>query len=147
MAEKFVMVIYTNRCIYNHGPYNIDKQPRYLSTLLLVLFFEWKWLNFSEVMARHLSQKKKGFVTEKHSVRFKMIRKLESSWKPRNPAWYRQLTLVSFHSSTGFTFWVRMVKFFAGNSQPFISKRQKDSSEKSIPFVLESYGKMTLLGI
>ena len=40
-----------------------------------------------------------------------------------------------------------MVKFFGGNGKPFISKRQKDLSEKSIPFVLEWYGKMSLLDI
>ena len=40
-----------------------------------------------------------------------------------------------------------MVKFFGGNEQPYISKRQKDLSEKSIPFVLEWYGKMSLLDI
>ena len=38
-----------------------------------------------------------------------------------------------------------MVKFFGGNRKPFISKRQKDLSEKSIPFVLKSYRKMSLL--
>ena len=40
-----------------------------------------------------------------------------------------------------------MVKFFGGNGKPFISKMQKDLSEKSIPFVLEWYGKMSLLDI
>ena len=40
-----------------------------------------------------------------------------------------------------------MVKFFRGNGQPFISKTQKDLSEKSIPFVLKLYGKMSLLDI
>ena len=38
-----------------------------------------------------------------------------------------------------------MVKFFGGNGQVFISKKQKDLGVKNIPFVLESYGKMTLL--
>ena len=38
-----------------------------------------------------------------------------------------------------------MVKFFGGNGQVFISKKQKDSAVKSIPFVLKSYGKMSLL--
>ena len=38
-----------------------------------------------------------------------------------------------------------MVKFFGGNSQVFISKKQKDLAVKSIPFVLKSYGKMSLL--
>ena len=37
-----------------------------------------------------------------------------------------------------------MVKFFGGNGQVFISKRQKDLSVKSIPFVLKSDGKMSL---
>ena len=38
-----------------------------------------------------------------------------------------------------------MVKFFEGNSQVLISKKQKDLPVKSIPFVLKSYGKMSLL--
>ena len=38
-----------------------------------------------------------------------------------------------------------MVKFFVGNGQVFISKKQKDLAVKSIPFVLKSYGKMSLL--
>ena len=38
-----------------------------------------------------------------------------------------------------------MVKFFGGNGQVFISKKQKDITVKSIPFVLKSYGKMSLL--
>ena len=38
-----------------------------------------------------------------------------------------------------------MVKFFGGNGQVFISKKQKDLAVKSIPFVLNSYGKMSLL--
>ena len=38
-----------------------------------------------------------------------------------------------------------MVKFFGGNGQVFISKKQKGQSGKSIPFVLKSYGKMRLL--
>ena len=37
-----------------------------------------------------------------------------------------------------------MVKFFWGNGQVFISKKQKDLAVKSIPFVLKSYGKMSL---
>ena len=37
-----------------------------------------------------------------------------------------------------------MVKFFRGNSQVFISKKKKDLAVKSIPFVLKSYGKMSL---
>ena len=40
-----------------------------------------------------------------------------------------------------------MVKFFGGNGKAFISKMQKDLSEKIIPFVLEWYGKMSLLDI
>ena len=39
-----------------------------------------------------------------------------------------------------------MVKFFGGNGQVFISKKQKDLAVKSIPFVLKSYGKWSLLG-
>ena len=38
-----------------------------------------------------------------------------------------------------------MVKFFWGNGQVFISKKQKDLAVNSIPFVLKSYGKMSLL--
>ena len=38
-----------------------------------------------------------------------------------------------------------MMKFFVGNSQVFISKKQKDLTVKSIPFILKSYGKMSLL--
>ena len=40
-----------------------------------------------------------------------------------------------------------MVKFLGGNAKPFISKRQKDLSEKRIPFVLEWHGKMSILDI
>ena len=38
-----------------------------------------------------------------------------------------------------------MVKFFGGNGEVSISKKQKDLAVKSIPFVLKSYGKMSLL--
>ena len=38
-----------------------------------------------------------------------------------------------------------MVKLFGGNGQVFISKKQKNYSGKSIPFVLKSSGKMSLL--
>ena len=38
-----------------------------------------------------------------------------------------------------------MVKFFASNGQVFISKKQKDLKVKSNPFVLKSYGRMSLL--
>ena len=38
-----------------------------------------------------------------------------------------------------------MVKFFGGNGQVFISKKQKDLAVKSIPLVLKSYGKVSLL--
>ena len=38
-----------------------------------------------------------------------------------------------------------MVKFFEGNGQAFISKKQKDLSGKSIPFVLKWYRKMSIL--
>ena len=37
-----------------------------------------------------------------------------------------------------------MVKFFGGNNQAFISKKQKDLSGKSIPFVLKRYRMMSL---
>ena len=36
-----------------------------------------------------------------------------------------------------------MGKFFGGNGQVFISKKQKDLAAKSIPFVSKSYGKMS----
>ena len=38
-----------------------------------------------------------------------------------------------------------MVKLFGGNGHEFISKKQTDLAVKSIPFVLKSYGKMSLL--
>ena len=38
-----------------------------------------------------------------------------------------------------------MVKLVGGNGQEFISKIQKCLAVKSIPFVLKSYGKMSLL--
>ena len=38
-----------------------------------------------------------------------------------------------------------MMKFFRGNGQVFISKKQKDLAVNSILFVLKSYGKMSLL--
>ena len=38
-----------------------------------------------------------------------------------------------------------MVKFFGGNGQVFISKKEKDLAVKSIPFVFKSYGKMSLI--
>ena len=38
-----------------------------------------------------------------------------------------------------------MGKFFGGNGQVFISKKQKDLAVISIPFVLKSYGKISLL--
>ena len=38
-----------------------------------------------------------------------------------------------------------MVKFFGGNSQQFISKKQKDLAVKSIPFVSKWYEKMSVL--
>ena len=37
------------------------------------------------------------------------------------------------------------MKFFGANGQVFISKKQKDLEVKSIPFLLKSYGKMSLL--
>ena len=37
-----------------------------------------------------------------------------------------------------------MMKFFGGNGQVFISKKQKKLAVKSIPFLLKSYGKMSL---
>ena len=38
-----------------------------------------------------------------------------------------------------------MVKFFGVNGQVFISKKKKDLAVKINPFVLKSYGKMSLL--
>ena len=38
-----------------------------------------------------------------------------------------------------------MVKFFGGNGQALISKKQKDLAVNSIPFVLKWYGKISLL--
>ena len=38
-----------------------------------------------------------------------------------------------------------MEKFFGGNGQVFISKKRTDLAVKSIPFVLKSYGKMSLV--
>ena len=38
-----------------------------------------------------------------------------------------------------------MMKFFGGNGQVFISKKQKDLAVKSIPFVLKPYEKISLL--
>ena len=38
-----------------------------------------------------------------------------------------------------------MVKFFRGNGEVFISKKQTDLAVKTVPFVLKSYGKMSLL--
>ena len=70
--------------------------------------------------------------------------------------WYGKMSLLdnlesqpimarTFHCSTGFNFWGKMVKLFGGNGQEFISKKQKGLAVKSIPFVLKSYGKMSLL--
>ena len=63
----------------------------------------------------------------------------------QNPAQYSQSTEVSLNRSNRFIFWDKMVKFFGGNGQVFISKKQKDLAVKSILFVLKSYGKMSLL--
>ena len=38
-----------------------------------------------------------------------------------------------------------MAKIFGGNGHVFISKKQKDLAVKTIPFVLKSYGEMSLL--
>ena len=63
----------------------------------------------------------------------------------QNPAQYLQSTQVTLHCSNRFIFWDKVVKFSGGNGQVFISKKQKDLAVKSIPFVLKSYGKMSLL--
>ena len=62
----------------------------------------------------------------------------------QNPAKYLQSTQVTLHCSNRFFLWDKMVKFFGGNGRVFISKKQKDLAVKSIPFVLKSYGKMSL---
>ena len=64
---------------------------------------------------------------------------------PQNPAKYLQSTQVTLHCSNRLIFWDKMVKFFGGNGQVFISKKQKDLPVKSNLFVLNSYGKMSLL--
>ena len=64
---------------------------------------------------------------------------------PQNPTLYLQSTQVTLHCSNRFIFWDKIVKFLGGNGQVFISKKQKDSAVKSIPFVLKSYGNMSLL--
>ena len=64
---------------------------------------------------------------------------------PQNPAEYLQSTQVTLHCSNRFIFLDKMVKFYGGNGQVFISKKQKDLAVKSNPFVLKSYGKMSLL--
>ena len=51
----------------------------------------------------------------------------------------------NLHCSNRLIFWDKTVKFFGENGQVFISKKQNDSALKSIPFVLKSYGKMSLL--
>ena len=63
----------------------------------------------------------------------------------QNPASYLQSTQVTLHCTNRLIFWDKMVKFFGGNGQVFISKKQKDLAVKSILFVLKSYGKMILL--
>ena len=63
----------------------------------------------------------------------------------QNPAQYLQSNQVTLHCSNRFIFWDKMVKFFGGNGQVFISKKQNDLAVKRIPFVLKSYGKISLL--
>ena len=63
----------------------------------------------------------------------------------QNPAQYSQSTEVRLHCSNRFIFWDKMVKFFGGNGQVFIPKKQKELAVKSIQNVLKSYGKMSLL--
>ena len=63
----------------------------------------------------------------------------------QNPAKYLQSTEVILHCSNRFIFWDKIMKLFKGNAQVFISKKQKDLAVKSIPFVLKSYGKLSLL--
>ena len=48
---------------------NIDNYPPYPSIILLVLFFELKWLNFLEGMASHVSQEKQKDLSRKN-IRF-----------------------------------------------------------------------------
>ena len=95
--------------------------------------------NFEHV-ADHLTSPAMNFrpvILKKNSVIF--VNSLQ------NPAWYLQSTQVTLHCSNCCIFWDKMVKFFGGNNQVFISKKQKDLAVKSIPFVLKSYGKMSLL--
>ena len=51
----------------------------------------------------------------------------------------------NLHYSNRLIFWDKMVKFFGGNGQVFISKKQKDLAVKRIPFVIKSYGNISLL--
>ena len=55
----FVLKWYRKMSILNNlkSQPNIDNQPSYLSTLLLVLFFELIWWNFLVAITSHLSQK------------------------------------------------------------------------------------------
>ena len=63
----------------------------------------------------------------------------------QNPAEYLQSTQVTLHCSNRFIFWDKMVKFFAAMARYLSQKKQKNLAVKSIPFVLKSYGKMSLL--
>ena len=63
----------------------------------------------------------------------------------QNPAEYLQSTQVTLHCSNHFIFLNKIVKFFGGNGQVFIPKKQKDLAVKYFPFILKSYGKMSLL--
>ena len=63
----FVLKWYQKMSILDHleSQPNIDNKPPYLSTLLLVLFFELKWWNFLVAIASHLSQKGKKICQRK----------------------------------------------------------------------------------
>ena len=95
-------------------------------------------------MARYLSQKHKKIIRGKHSGRFKMIRKDESNRYLESQPSIDNKPPVSFHSSTGFIFWVKMVKFFKGNGQEFSSKKVKRFVRETRSVRLKMLPKMSL---
>ena len=87
------------------GLYNIDNKPRYLSTLLLVLFFELNGEIFWKQCSAIYLKKTKRFVREKHSVRFRMIRKDESSrYLQSQPIWLQGRYTTTLQPNI---FWVK----------------------------------------
>ena len=89
-------------------------------------------------MARHLSQKAKRFVREKHSVRFTMIRKYESSRYLKsqpiiltiNPRIFPLFYWLFFLGLIGEIFW----RDWPGI---YLKRQQKDLSGKNILLVLK----------